>query len=106
VFFTWGELYVLFPAVLTDIFGVRNSTTNYSILYTTKGVASIPAGAIAAILFERTGSWNNVFFGAAAMALCSALGAIVVRKMPLPKKHRPAEVSAPVAELHTTPQSD
>jgi len=106
VFFTWGELYVLFPAVLTDIFGTRNATTNYSILYTTKGVASIPAGAIAAILFESTGSWSPIFFGAAAMALCSALGAIVVRKMPLPRKHRPAEVAAAVGQLRPSPQSD
>jgi OFA family oxalate/formate antiporter-like MFS transporter len=86
VFFTWGELYVLFPAVLTDLFGARNSATNYSILYSTKGFASILAGGLAAKLFETTGSWNYAFYGSAGLALLSALGAIAFRKMPLPKK--------------------
>jgi len=99
VYFTWGELYVLFPAALTDMFGARNSATNYSILYSTKGLASIPAAWLAAELFEKTGSWNYAFYGSAVLALCSALGAIGLRKMPLPKKHRPAEVAAPVAEV-------
>jgi len=92
VFFTWGELHTLFPAVLADIFGARNSSANYSILYTTKGVSAIVAGGLAATLFEKTGSWNGAFFGSAALALGSALGALVLRMMPLPAKLA-AEVS-------------
>jgi OFA family oxalate/formate antiporter-like MFS transporter len=87
VFFTWGELYVLFPAVLTDMYGARNSAANYSLLYSTKGLASILAGGLAARLFEKTGSWDIAFYGSAALALCAALAAIGLRKMPLPKKH-------------------
>lgn len=86
VFFTWGELYVLFPAVLTDVYGARNSAANYSFLYSTKGFASILAGGLAAKLFESTGSWNYAFYGSAALALLSALGALAFVKMPLPKK--------------------
>ena len=48
VFLTWGELYVLFPAVLADMFGARHAASNYSFLYSTKGVASILAGGLAA----------------------------------------------------------
>ena len=33
VFLTWGELYVLFPAVLADMFGARHAASNYSFLY-------------------------------------------------------------------------
>ena len=33
VFLTWGELYVLFPATLTDFYGSKNSALNYSFLY-------------------------------------------------------------------------
>lgn len=87
VFFTWGELYVLFPAVLTDLFGARHAATNYSILYSTKGVASILAGGLAAQLFERTGSWNYAFYGSAVLALAAAVGSIGLLKMPMPKKH-------------------
>ena len=32
VFLTWGELYVLFPAVLADMFGARHAASNYSFL--------------------------------------------------------------------------
>lgn len=99
VFFTWGELYVLFPAVLTDMFGAKHSATNYSILYSTKGVASILAGGAAATVFEKTGSWNLAFYGSAALALCSALASIGLLKMPLPKKHGSAVAAAPEPAL-------
>lgn len=91
VFFTWGEVYVLFPAVLADMFGARNAASNYSILYSTKGLASILAGGLAAQLFENTGSWNFVFYGSAALALISALAAIGLQQMPSPKKQDAAE---------------
>ena len=86
VFLTWGELYVLFPAVLADMFGARNAASNYGFLYSTKGLASILAGGLAAELFEKTGSWNYAFYASAALALCAALAALGLRKMPLPKK--------------------
>jgi MFS family permease len=86
VFLTWGELYVLFPATAADMFGARHAASNYSFLYVTKGLASILAGGLAARLFERTGSWNYAFYGSAVLALCAAIAAIGLRKMPLPKK--------------------
>jgi OFA family oxalate/formate antiporter-like MFS transporter len=86
VFLTWGELYVLFPAVLADMFGARNAASNYGFLYSTKGLASVLAGGLAAQLFEKTGSWNYAFYGSAVLALCAALAALGLRKMPLPKK--------------------
>ena len=84
VFFTWGEVYSIFPSVTADFFGPRNASSNYSFMYSTKGVASIIGGGIAALLFERTGSWNAVFYGSAVLALCSALLALIVKSMPLP----------------------
>ena len=86
VFLTWGELYVLFPVVLADMFGARHAASNYSFLYITKGLSSILAGGLAAQLFEKTGTWNYAFYGSAALALCSALGAMGLRRMPLPQK--------------------
>src|SRR4029077_20439313 len=91
VFLTWGELYVLFPAVLADMFGARHAASNYSFLYSTKGLASILAGGLAAMLFERTGSWDYAFYGSAVLALCSAVAAIGLRRMPLPRKRTPPE---------------
>lgn len=85
-FFTWGEIYSLFPATLGDYFGARNATSNYAVLYTAKGVASILAGVVAAFLFDRFGSWDAVFYGCSVLALISAIGAIVLRQAPLPRK--------------------
>jgi OFA family oxalate/formate antiporter-like MFS transporter len=86
VFLTWGELYVLFPAVLADLYGSKNSALNYSFLYSAKGFASLIGSGIAATLFEKTGTWNYAFFGSAALALVSALMALYVRRIPLPQK--------------------
>jgi OFA family oxalate/formate antiporter-like MFS transporter len=86
VFLTWGELYVLFPAVLADLYGTKNSALNYSFLYSAKGFASLLGGGLAATLFEKTGTWNYAFFGSAALALLSAIMALYVRRIPLPQK--------------------
>lgn len=94
VFLTWGELYVLFPAVLTDFFGARHAASNYSMLYSTKGVTSILAGGLAARLFESTGTWDYAFYGSAVLALLSALGALGLRRMPLPSKQAQVRVAA------------
>jgi OFA family oxalate/formate antiporter-like MFS transporter len=103
VFFTWGELHVLFPAVLADIFGARHASANYSILYTTKGVAAIISGGLAAALFEKTGSWDTSFYGSAALALCAALAAIGLRKLPLPKKPPRELFAATAARMESPP---
>lgn len=100
VFFTWGELHVLFPAVLADLFGSRNAAANYSILYTTKGVAAIVSGGLAATLYEKTGTWDLAFFGSAALALFSAVAALGVKGMALPVKAR--EMSAKLEIPQTT----
>ena len=84
VFFTWGEIYVLIASATADLFGVRNAVSNYGILYGSKGVAAIVAGGVAARVFERTGGWETAFYGSAALALCSAILAILLRFIPLP----------------------
>jgi OFA family oxalate/formate antiporter-like MFS transporter len=85
-FFTWGEVYSLFPSTVGDYFGGRNATSNYGVVYTAKGVASILAGYVAALLHDRFGSWDAVFYGSAIMAAIAAVGALVLRATPLPKK--------------------
>jgi MFS transporter, OFA family, oxalate/formate antiporter len=86
VFLTWGELYVLFPAVLADLYGSKNSALNYSFLYSAKGFAALLGGGLAATLFEKTGSWDYAFFASAALALLAAVMALYVRRLPLPQK--------------------
>jgi OFA family oxalate/formate antiporter-like MFS transporter len=79
VYFTWGEIFALFPSAVGDYFGAQHATSNYSVLYTAKGVASIIGGWFGAFLYERTGSWSVGFFGSAAMALTAAALAFGLR---------------------------
>jgi MFS transporter, OFA family, oxalate/formate antiporter len=72
VYFTWGQIYSLFPATVGDYFGSRHATSNYAIMYTAKGVASIMGGWVAALLYEQSGSWAMGFYVCAVMALVAA----------------------------------
>ncbi len=78
-FFTWGEVFSLFPSLLGDYYGSRNATSNYGMLYSAKGVASIIAGGVAALLYEQFGSWDACFYGSAALALIAAVMAFGLR---------------------------
>jgi MFS transporter, OFA family, oxalate/formate antiporter len=79
VYFTWGEIYSLFPPTAADYFGTRYATCNYAVLYTAKGTASIIGGWVGALLFERFGSWSMGFYGSAVLALAAAGLAVGLR---------------------------
>jgi OFA family oxalate/formate antiporter-like MFS transporter len=96
VYFTWGQIFSLFPSTVGDYFGPRNAASNYSFLYTAKGVASIVGGGVAALLFERFGTWSAAFYGSAVLALLSGGLALVLRALPLPRKATPARAAEPV----------
>ena len=77
VFFAWGEIYSLFPATCTDIYGRKFATTNYGMLYTAKGTASLLV-PLANVLTNATGSWHAVFYVAAILNIVAAVMALVV----------------------------
>jgi MFS transporter, OFA family, oxalate/formate antiporter len=79
VFFAWGEIYSLFPATCTDIYGRKFATTNYGILYTAKGTASLLV-PLANVLTTATGSWLAVFYVAAILNVVAAIMALFVLK--------------------------
>jgi MFS transporter, OFA family, oxalate/formate antiporter len=77
VFFAWGEIYSLFPATCTDIYGRKFATTNYGMLYTAKGTAALLV-PLANVLTSATGSWSAVFIVAAALNIIAAVMALAV----------------------------
>jgi len=79
VFFAWGEIYSLFPATCTDIYGRKFATTNYGMLYTAKGTASLLV-PLANVLTAATGSWHAVFYIAAILNIVAATMALLVLK--------------------------
>jgi MFS transporter, OFA family, oxalate/formate antiporter len=78
-FFTWGEIFSLFPSLIGDYFGTRWATANYGVLYSAKGVASIIGGGVAALLYERFDTWAACFYGSAVLALMAAVMAFGLR---------------------------
>src|SRR6266542_1299497 len=76
-YFGWGEIYSLFPATAGDLFGRQYATTNYGLLYTAKGTASllVPLGNV---LQESTGSWIPIFALSVAFDLMAALLALTL----------------------------
>ena len=93
-FFTWGEIFSLFPSLVADYFGTRCATENYGVLYSAKGVASIIGGGVAALLYQRLGTWSACFYGSAVLALIAAVIAFGLRASRAP---RPAPFGAPAA---------
>jgi OFA family oxalate/formate antiporter-like MFS transporter len=79
VYFTWGQIYSLFPSTAGDYFGTRHATSNYAVLYTAKGVAAVIGPWFGALLFERSQSWALGFYGSALMALVAAAIAFRLR---------------------------
>jgi oxalate/formate antiporter len=77
-FFGWGEIFSLFPATLTDLFGPEHATTNYGILYIAQGVGSVLGGPVAAAIRAQAGSWVPVFLIVAALDAATALLAFFV----------------------------
>jgi MFS transporter, OFA family, oxalate/formate antiporter len=83
IFFTWGEIFSLFPSTCTDMFGPKYATTNTSLLYTAKGLSAFVV-PLANVLKDYTGSWHGVFAVAAIMNfIVVALALFVVRPMRL-----------------------
>jgi MFS transporter, OFA family, oxalate/formate antiporter len=79
VFFAWGEIYSLFPATCTDIYGRKFATTNYGMLYTAKGTAALLV-PFANVLTNATGSWHAVFYVAAVLNIVAAIMSLAVLK--------------------------
>jgi MFS transporter, OFA family, oxalate/formate antiporter len=96
-FFGWGEIYSLFPAISGDLFGRKFAATNYGLLYTAKGTASllVPLGNI---LQETTGSWVPIFAVAIVFDVLGAILAItVLRRMRASHVERSAGLEPAVA---------
>ena len=85
IFFTWGEIFSLFPSTCTDAFGPKFATVNTSLLYTAKGLAAFLV-PLANVLKSTTGSWHMIFVITAVMNVIVVLLALFVL--------RPMRVSA------------
>jgi OFA family oxalate/formate antiporter-like MFS transporter len=71
-FLFWGEIFVIFPAICGDSFGIENAAANNGLLYTAKGTAAL-AVPLASLLVAATGTWNSVLLAASCCSLMAGL---------------------------------
>ncbi len=86
IFFCWGEIFSLFPAMCTDVFGTKYATTNSAVLYTAKGAAGflVPLGTVAV---AATGSWNAVLYLATGVNIVAFVLVVLVLRPASQKVH-------------------
>jgi OFA family oxalate/formate antiporter-like MFS transporter len=79
LFFCYGEIYSLFPALCADAYGRKFASANSGLLYTAKGTASllVPLSSVVAV---SMGGWHAVFVMAAIMNVVAAAMALLVLK--------------------------
>jgi OFA family oxalate/formate antiporter-like MFS transporter len=103
VYFTWGEIYSLFPATCTDAYGFKYATTNAGMLYTAKGMGALLVPLASAIATSM--GWHVVFMIATCFnLLAAALGLFVLK--PMRVRHfaaTRAEVESGAAAASRTP---
>jgi OFA family oxalate/formate antiporter-like MFS transporter len=91
IFFTWGEIFSLFPSLCTDTFGPKFAAANASCLYTAKGAAALLV-PFANMLQTATGGWETVFVIAGISNITVAMLAVAVLR---PLRRRVAAVAEP-----------
>jgi OFA family oxalate/formate antiporter-like MFS transporter len=84
VFLFWGEIFVVFPAICGDSFGVRNATANNGLLYTAKGTAALTV-PLANLFTGVTGTWSSVLIAA---GFCSLLAGVLAKFALVPMRQR------------------
>lgn len=105
VFLAWGEIFALFSALTGDVFGPKNATANYGMLYTAKGLASIMAGfGAAAVAAHYAGSFNVPYYVAATFDICAAVLALFFLR-PLVRSRISREAANEVASAKQTKAS-
>lgn len=89
IFFTWGEIFSLFPSTCTDAFGPKYATVNTSLLYTAKGTSALLV-PFANVIKTASGSWYAVFVVAALMNFAVVALALLVLR---PLRYRQARLA-------------
>jgi OFA family oxalate/formate antiporter-like MFS transporter len=104
IFFTWGEIFSLFPSICADMFGPKYATANTSLLYTAKGMSALLI-PFANEIKETTGSWFTVFVAAAAATfIVVILATFVLRPLRVSQHANPSPGEKVIAPAQTMPQ--
>jgi OFA family oxalate/formate antiporter-like MFS transporter len=76
--FCWSSQYTLFPVVVTDYYGVADSSGNNALLYTAKIPGGVFGGTVAGALVTLT-DWPTAFLVGGTLALLAGVAALFLR---------------------------
>jgi MFS transporter, OFA family, oxalate/formate antiporter len=77
IFFGWGQIYAVFPALCTQVFGTSYCAMQAGLLFTAKGVVTLLMVLFGAVLMP-TLEWRPAFYCAAALNAFAAVVALAV----------------------------
>ena len=100
-----GRDFLAVPSLTADLYGRRWATTNYGIVYTAKGTASIFAAPVAAYVMVKTGSWIPVFYVMIACDIVAAFMALLWLKPVATRAIAKAEATAVSAASAQAPKT-
>ena len=72
VFFAWGEIFSLFPAMQSDLFGASQASLKYGFLLMAQGLGSVLGAPLAVLLREHSANWTPGFQIAVGLDLLTA----------------------------------
>jgi MFS transporter, OFA family, oxalate/formate antiporter len=104
VYLAWGQIFALFPATCTDLYGRKFATANYGMLYTAKGTAALLV-PLANVLATATGSWTAVFVVASVLNVVAATLALVALKPMRQRAMAKESLIAPDPDIRSVPAS-
>lgn len=98
-----GEIYSLFPASCTDLYGPKYAATNSGLLYTAKGTATIIV-PLASAIHDATGSWATIIGVLVAFNIIVAVLAVAVLK-PMRERFVAQDLAIPREGVIPAPQT-
>ena len=98
-----GEIYSLFPASCTDLYGPKHAATNSGLLYTAKGTATIIV-PLASAIHDATGSWATIISVLVAFNIIVAALAVLVLK-PMRERFVAQDLDLPREGVATAPHT-
>ncbi|MFP4529939.1 MAG: MFS transporter [Halodesulfurarchaeum sp.] len=75
--FFWSPQYTLFPSVVADYYGERNSSANYALLYSGKMWGGVFGGTVTGAFVVSFG-WNQTFLLGGSLAVVAAVAALAL----------------------------
>jgi acyl-CoA synthetase (AMP-forming)/AMP-acid ligase II len=101
-FFTFGEIFSLFPSTCTDLFGTRYATSNASLLYTAKGTSVLLVQVVNQSM-PATNDWHLVFTASAVANIVVVFAALAILRPVRSARHRAELAAATSASLSPAP---